>query len=312
MPSGDWYFHFCSKENESPTRSEVKTVPTTCTFWPRTLFFLWSQLTFSASTSDLLSAMAKTVVMKFSMCPPPLPRLPWMQGQLRSRQWTMSRSKGCHFWIEEVKISASAFALSFVTATLEAMWWDGGHTRWGPGAHGSKSPDEAPYLTFIRIYVCEVSFFCAKPLGCSGLLAITAQPVLSCQILSISHSYSLISSWKNSQCHPWFTFCLVSCSEWLLLYPQEDDPRGTDLSRSQWFFLALSETSLGLATWHCSGQEVIRKISRGTLGKALCTLKNKYMWRSHSFYISRFNGCGSDIWHLCSHYATMRLRQKPT
>lgn len=55
--------------------------------------------------------------------------------------------------------------------------------------HGSKSPDGALYWTRIRLYDCEVNFCHAKPLGCWGLLITIAQPVLFCQILSISHSY---------------------------------------------------------------------------------------------------------------------------
>lgn len=75
----------------------------TCLLWPSILSFLWTQFTSSASTSDVLSAMAKTVLMKFSMCPQHFPdsvrvRASWV---LVNGQW--EEVKGVTFGLRKWK-----------------------------------------------------------------------------------------------------------------------------------------------------------------------------------------------------------------
>lgn len=94
-----------------------------------------------------------------------------------------------------VRISAFAVILPWA-ATWEATWWEGGlKRRRTVGARNQLAKWRTPSNLSPTVVVKET--FIGLNHGDTRFTCHTAQPTLSCQILSASHSYPFIPSWQS-------------------------------------------------------------------------------------------------------------------
>lgn len=149
------------------------------------------------------------------------------------------------------------------------MWWDGGHTRWRNMGAWVLVPR---WSTLSNLH--QTLWLWSKLLLCkdTGMLGFTSHHSTACPTLldTVRQSFGPSHSFLGKSTISFMVHFLLSH-----VFRVTDSPSSGGWSQensSQQITMVLfdfSEAGLGLAMWCCCGQEVIRKISRGTSGKGL-------------------------------------------